>query len=310
MSRTVVSSQILKSLSDATIEVVEKAAPSVVSVSFGMGRGSGVVWSSEGYIVTCSHVVGNRSVVNVGLGEGSKFEAKVVGRDYHSDVAVLKVERGTFKPIERGDSENLKVGQFVLGLANPFSRQPSATLGVVTSVGGSLRSRRGMSMEDIIVTDARLNPGYSGGPLVDVSGRMIGLNMAYVWSRGIAVPVSTVESIADRLARGGKIKRAYLGITLNTIPLPREIATQTQISQDEGIMVLSVEADSSAKIAGLALGDVILKFDEKPVTSVYDLSRLLTEEVIGKETKLWILRGEKLMELTITPSVARIGING
>jgi len=310
MSRVVASSQILKLLSDATVEVVEKAAPSVVSVSFGMGRGSGVVWSSDGYIVTCSHVVGNRSVVKVGLGEESKFEAKVVGRDYHSDVAVLKVERGTFKPIEVGDSENLKVGQFVLGLANPFSRQLSATLGVITSVGGSLRSRRGMSMENIVVTDARLNPGYSGGPLVDVSGRMIGLNMAYVWSRGIAVPVSTVKSIANRLARGGKIKRAYLGITLNTIPLPREIATQPQISQDEGIIVLSVEADSSAKRAGLALGDVILKFDEKPVTSVYDLSKLLTEEVIGKETKLWILRGEKLMELTVTPRVARIGIKG
>jgi len=160
-------------------------------------------------------------------------------------------------------------------------------------------------MENIIVTDARLNPGYSGGPLVDVSGRMIGLNMAYVWSRGIAVPVSTVKSIADRLARGGKIKRAYLGLTLNAIPLPREIAAQTQISQDEGIIVLSVEADSSAKRAGLALGDVIVKFDEKPVTSVYGLSRLLTEDVIGKETQLWILRGEKLMELTVTPSVAK-----
>jgi len=310
MSRAVVPSQILKSLSDATAEVVEKAAPSVVSVSFGMGRGSGVVWSSDGYIVTCSHVVGNRSAVKVGLGEGSKFEAKVVGRDHYSDVAVLKVERGTFKPIELGDSENLKVGQFVLALANPFSRRPSATSGMVTSVGSSLRSRGGMTMENIIVTDARLNPGYSGGPLVDVSGRMIGLNTAYVWSRGIAVPVSTVKSIADRLVSGGKIKRAYLGITLNTIPLPREVATQAQISQDGGVIVLSVETDSSAKRAGLALGDVILKFDEKSVRSVYDLSRLLIEDVIGKETTLRILRGEKLMELTITPSVARIGING
>jgi S1-C subfamily serine protease len=159
-------------------------------------------------------------------------------------------------------------------------------------------------MEDVIATDARLNPGFSGGPLVDVSGKMIGLNTAFVWSRGIAIPVNKVNAVFDRLMIGGKIKRAYLGIVSNTVSIPQEIANQTQINQNAGIMVFSVEPGAPAKKAGLAMGDVILKFNENPVTSFYDLPRLLTEDVIGKKTKLSILRGEKLMELTVIPSTA------
>jgi S1-C subfamily serine protease len=164
-------------------------------------------------------------------------------------------------------------------------------------------------MDNVIVTDAQLNPGYSGGPLLDVSGKMIGLNTAYVWSRGIAVPVSTVKRIVESLQKEGKIKRAYFGIVSSTITLPPEIATQTRLSQDEGVIVFSVEAGSPAKRAGLALGDVILKFNGKSVASVYDLPGMLTEEVIGKENRLTILRGEKLMDLTIIPSVAGSEIN-
>lgn len=304
MSSTIPPLQILESLSNATTEVIKKVAPSMVSVSSGIHahRGSGVVWSPDGYIVTCSHVVGRRGAVKVGLTEGSSFDAKVVGWDPYSDVALLKIEKGELTPIELGDSENLKVGQFVLSLAKSFSRQPRATSGMISSVGVSLRRWGGVTMENVIATDAPLNPGYSGGPLVDVSGRMIGLNAAYIWSRGIAVPVSTVKNVTYRLASEGKIRRAYLGITSNTIQLPQEIATQADISQEGGVIVFSVEADSPAKRAGLAIGDVIVRFNGKPVTSIYDLPRLLTEEVIGKETKLRILRGEKLMELSIIPS--------
>lgn len=304
MSQEIVTGQILKSLSHATAEVVAKVAPSVVSVSSAMHghRGSGVVWSSDGYIVTCSHVIRRGVAVKVGLREGRSLDAKVVGQDPYSDVALLQIEGESPKPIELGDSENLKVGQFVLALAKPFRRRPGATSGMITSVGVTLRGWRERSMENLIVTDARLNPGYSGGPLVDVSGRMIGVNTAYVWSRGIAVPVGTVKRIADGLAREGKIKRAYLGITSDTIPFPQEIAEKPEISQDGGVMVLSVQKDSAAKRAGLVLGDIIVKFNEKPAKSAYDLPRLLTAEVIGTETKLRILRAEKLKELTVTPT--------
>jgi len=305
MSQIVAPLQILKSLSEATAEVVEKAAPSVVSVNCGMRRGSGVVWSSDGHIVTCNHVIGRHDTARVGLSEGTPIDATVIGRDPYSDVALLKIDEEP-KPIEIGDSENLKIGQFVLALANPFNRTPSATSGMITSIGGSLRRWGGMATEDAIVTDAQLNPGYSGGPLIDVSGKMIGLNAALVWSRGIAIPVNAVKSIVDRLKHKGKIRRAYLGIVSNSIQLPPEIAGQTRIEQDGGAIVLSVEKGSPAKKAGLAFGDVIVRFNEKPVADIYDLTRLLTEEVIGKEIKLSVLRGEKLTTLSVVPDAAGV----
>jgi len=227
-----------------------------------------------------------------------------VGVDPYSDIVLLRAEQVNFTPIELGDSETVSTGQFVLALANPFNRQPSATTGIITSVGSTLRGWRGTAMENIIATDARLNPGFSGGPLVDVSGKMIGLNTAFVWSRGIAIPVNKVKGIVDRLMAGGEVKRAYLGIVSNTVLIPQEIASQSRINQNAGVMVFSVDQGTPAKKAGLAMGDVIVKFNESPVTSFYDLPRLLTESVIGKKTTLSILRGEKLMELTVIPSAA------
>jgi S1-C subfamily serine protease len=303
MSNQISSLQILKSLSDATSELVQKLAPSVVNVNSRMTRGTGVVLTADGYIVTCNHVLGRSAEVRIGLGEKS-LEAKLVGFDPYSDVALLKAEEGRFKPVEFGDSDKLSTGQFVLALANPFNRQPTATTGIITSVGATLRGWRGTAMENVIATDARLNPGFSGGPLIDVSGKVIGLNTAYVWSRGIAIPANKVKNIADRLMTGGKLRRAYLGIVSNTVSIPQEIASQALIDQDSGVMVFQVEQGAPAKKAGLTMGDVIVKFNEKPVTTFYDLPTLLTEDVIGKKTTLSILREEKLMQLTITPTVA------
>jgi S1-C subfamily serine protease len=157
-------------------------------------------------------------------------------------------------------------------------------------------------MENIIATDAKLNPGFSGGPLVDAQGKLIGINTAYVWSRGIAIPVNKVKTIADRLMSGRAIKKAYLGIIANSVAIPREIAEQTGLEQDSGVMVFSVERGSPAKDAGLAMGDVIVGFNGKPVTSFYDLPRLLAEDVMGKETTLTIIRRENLLELNVTPT--------
>ncbi|HVP16706.1 MAG TPA: trypsin-like peptidase domain-containing protein [candidate division Zixibacteria bacterium] len=303
MSNQISSLQILKSLSDATSELVQRLAPSVVNVNSRMTRGTGTVITADGYIATCNHVLGRSAEVRIGTGEKS-LDAKLVGFDPYSDVALLKAEGGRFKPVEFGDSDKLSTGQFVLALANPFNRQPTATTGIITNVGATLRGWRGTAMENVIATDAKLHPGFSGGPLIDVSGKVIGLNTAYVWSRGIAIPANKVKNIIDRLMTGGKLRRAYLGIVSNTVSIPQEIASQADMNQDSGVMVFQVEQGTPAKKAGLTMGDVIVKFNEKPVTTFYDLPQLLTEDVIGKETILTILREEKLMQLTITPAVA------
>jgi S1-C subfamily serine protease len=305
MNNEVSSLEILRSISDATVDVVNRASPSVVSVHSGMGGGTGVLWSADGYIVTASHVVHKSRNTKVGLGDGNMVDAKVVGRDPYSDIALLKIEGESFKAIETGDSERINVGEFVLALANPFNRKPAATSGIVTNTRTTLRGMRGMNMENVIITDARLNPGYSGGPLIDASGRMIGMNTAYAWSRGIAIPISTVKAIVERLMKGGEVKRAYLGIFMNTIPIPEEVAEETKLDQETAVMVLKVEHDSPAKKAGIAFGDIIVRFNDKPIRDVSELPNLLSEEVVGKKTKIAVLRGEKIVEFTITPSSAK-----
>jgi S1-C subfamily serine protease len=295
--------EVLKSLSEATSALIKKTSESVVAVKAQMSRGTGVVLTKDGYIVTCNHVLAGCSTVKIGQGEKS-FNAKIVGTDPYNDVALLKAETGEFTPIEMGDSEKLSVGQYVLALANPFNRQqPTATSGIVTSVNSTLRGWRGTHMENIIATDAQLNPGFSGGPLVDVQGRLIGINTAYVWQRGIAIPVNKVKTIADRLMTGKVAQRGYLGIIANTVAIPEEIAEQAGLEQETGVMIFSVEAGSPARKAGLAMGDVLVKFNGKPVNDFYDLPRLLSEDVIGKETKLTIIRRENLIETTIVPTI-------
>jgi S1-C subfamily serine protease len=308
MTQLVNSLELLKSISDATAALVQKLSKSVVSVNARMSRGTGVVLDKQGYIVTCNHVLQGCNTVRVGQGEKT-FEAHVVGADTYNDVALLKTEQGNFEPIELGNSDKLNTGQFILALANPFNRkQPTATTGIVTNPESTIRGFRGTAMENVIATDAKLNPGFSGGPLVDAQGKLIGINTAYVWQRGIAIPINKVKNIIDRLLTGGKIKKAYLGLIANTVALPQEIQEEVGIDQETGVMVFQVEPGAPAKKAGLTMGDVIVGFNGKPVTDFYDLPRLLVEDVAGKQTKLTVIREDKLLELTITP-VEREGEN-
>jgi serine protease Do len=296
--------EVLKSLSDATSLLINKISQSVVSVKAQMSRGTGVVLTKDGYIITCNHVLQGCGTVKIGQGE-KIFNAKIVGTDPYNDIALIKTEQGEFSPIEMGDSEKLSVGQYVLALANPFNRnQPTATSGMVTSVNSTIRGWRGATaMENVIATDAQLNPGFSGGPLIDVQGRLIGINTAYVWQRGIAIPVNKVKGIADRLMTGRAAQRGYLGIVANTVAIPEEIAESAGLEQETGVMIFSVEAGSPARKAGLAMGDVLVKFNGKPITEFYDLPRLLSEDVIDKEMRLTIIRRETLIETTIIPTV-------
>ncbi|MGE5637517.1 MAG: S1C family serine protease [Chloroflexota bacterium] len=297
--------EVLKSISDATTALIQKAAKSVVSVNSHMSQGTGIVIDKEGYIVTCNHVLHGCNTVKVGQGEKT-YPARIIGTDPYNDVALLKVDKSGLTAIELGDSTKLQTGQFVLALANPFNRaQPTATTGIVTNPDAALRQWRSTSMENVIATDAKLNPGFSGGPLIDATGKLIGMNTAYVWSRGIAIPVNKVKAISDRLLHGGHLKRAYLGIVTNTVAIPAELAEQAGIEQETGVMVFSVERGSPARQAGLTMGDVIIKFNGKPVTNFYDLPNLLTEDVVGKETEIEILREEKRGTLTIIPKEAQ-----
>jgi S1-C subfamily serine protease len=294
--------EVLKSISDATTALVQKLSQSIVSVKSHVSHGTGIVLNREGYILTCNHVLSGCNTVHIGQGEKT-YTATLIGTDPYNDIALLKAEHGNFTPIELGDSDKLNTGQFVIALANPFNRQtPTATTGIITNPDATLKHPHGTAMENAIATDAKLNPGFSGGPLVDATGKMIGMNVAYVWSRGIAIPTNKIKTITARLTNGGKIKRGYLGIISNTVLIPQELAEETGINQDTGVMIFSVEYGSPAKKAGLTMGDVIIKFNNKPVTDFYDLPRLLADDVIGKETKITIIRGEKLATLTITPT--------
>ena len=299
MSKRVVSLKILQSLSDAITELAGKIGPSVVRIRSGRGFGTGVVWREDGYVLTCSHVVGRASAVEIGFGKGENVEAKVIGHDPYSDMALLKVEQSGLKAIEVGDSEQIKVGQLVFAFANPFGRRPSTTSGIVTTANAALGWGRGF-MENMIITDAPLNPGYSGGPLVDASGKMIGLNVAYANSRGIAIPINASKVIIDSLIREGRIRRAHLGIMTDTLSFSQDIAKQAKIEQEEGLMILEVEPDSPAKKAGLVVGDIVVGFNKARIRSHQDLHRLLTKDIIGKPVEIEILRAEKLVKLTIS----------
>ena len=294
---------ILETFSSAVENVAETVSPSVVSVSSEGRNGTGVVWDDQGHVVTAYHVVQGLDEVEVGSNSGETFTAKVVGRDSSSDLALLKVE-AKLSPIAKGDSGSLRVGQFVMALANPYATKASATSGIVTSVKRSIGGWWGSGIEDAVVTDARLNPGYSGGPLVDASGRMVALNIAYMSSRGIAVPIKKVSATVEKLASGKVVGRAYLGIVSHPIPIPKDVAKGIEIGQESGLIVLSVEAGSAAKAGGLSFGDIVLGLDGIPITGFHDLRRFLTEERIGKTLKVKVLRGGKVEELSVTPGSA------
>jgi S1-C subfamily serine protease len=295
--------QLLQSFSNAVAELADAVSPSVVNIGTGRRSGTGVVWS-DGLIVTASHVIGGAEDPTVVLSDGRELKSKVVGRDNYTDVALLRVEEDGLKPIQTGSSGETRVGQFVLAMANAFGSKPAATWGIVTSRSRSMRGWWGITIEDAVVTDAKLNPGYSGGPLVDASGRMLGMNVAYFAGRGVAVSIDSLKDIVGKLSKDGRIKKGFLGVVVEPVELPDEVTTSQGVGQEEGLLVRAVEPGSPARNAGVTLGDVILRLGDAKATDEYQLHRALSGEVVGRTTSLWILRGEKLTELKITPQEA------
>jgi serine protease DegQ len=296
--------QLLQSFSNAVAELADSVSPSVVNINAGRRSGTGIVWGADGHIVTASHVLGGAGSPRVTLSDGKEFDAKIVGRDMSSDVALLKIDASGLSPVEKGSSKEIRVGDFVLALANAFGRKPSGTSGMVTSPGRSMRGWWGITIEDAVVSDARLNPGYSGGPLVNAMGKLVGMNVAYFSGRGVAVSIDSLAETVDKLSKDGKVRKGYLGVVVEPVELPPDLSKAQASGQEGGLLVRSVELGSPAKAAGVAIGDVILRLGETMATDEYELHRALREEAVGRTTSLWVLRGEKATELKITPGEA------
>jgi S1-C subfamily serine protease len=291
------------------VAAVEAVAPSVLHVAVSKqgraaGHGSGVVFTPDGFALTNSHVVAGADRLTASLPDGREFSASLVGDDPATDLAVLRLAGGGFDHAALGTSGTLRVGQLAIAIGNPFGFQTSVTAGIVSGLGRSLRAPGGRLIQSVIQTDAPLNPGNSGGPLVGGDGRVIGINTAvFGRAQGIcfAVGIDTAAFVATRLMRDGRIRRARLGIAVQTAPLLTKIVRHFGLDQASGALVTHVAPDSPAARAGLAEGDVLLRFADTPVAGADALHALLGEERAGVPTAARVLRRASLLDLTVTP---------
>jgi S1-C subfamily serine protease len=302
----------LDAYSAVVTQAVDTVAPAVVRIEHerGRGTGSGFLFTPDGLILTNSHVVNNSPRLQVTLADGERLQADVVGDDPHSDLAVIRVNsvaRLRLPWLQLGDSSELKVGQLVIAMGNPFGFHATVTAGVVSALGRSLRSRTGRLMDDIVQTDASLNPGNSGGPLVDSGGEVVGVNTAIIaQAQGLcfAIASNTVQWVASRLIREGRIRRSYLGLSGQTVPLLRRVTRAHALPQESAVLVVSVEPGAPAATAGLRDGDLIVAFDGEIVEGVDTLHRLLTDERIGTPATVAVLRGVEKRVLRVVPADA------
>ena len=302
----------LDAYSAVVTQAVDTVAPAVVRIEHerGRGTGSGFLFTPDGLILTNSHVVNNSPRLHVTLADGERLQADVVGDDPHSDLAVIRVNsvaRLRLPWLRLGDSSALKVGQLVIAMGNPFGFHATVTAGVVSALGRSLRSRTGRLMDDIVQTDASLNPGNSGGPLVDSGADVVGVNTAIIaQAQGLcfAIASNTVQWVASRLIREGRIRRSYLGLSGQTVPLLRRVTRAHALPQESAVLVVSVEPGAPAATAGLRDGDLIVAFDGEIVEGVDTLHRLLTDERIGTPATVAVLRGVEKRVLRVVPADA------
>jgi len=319
-------SSLLDAYSRAVVSAAEKISPSVVKIDVAQaartrrgepaerqGGGSGFLFTPDGLILTNSHVVHDANRIRVSFSDGRRFPAHTIGDDPGSDLAVICLdvpahETQSFLPAPLGDSQKLRVGQLAIAIGNPYGFQYTVTAGVVSALGRSLRSYSGRLIDDVIQTDASLNPGNSGGPLVTSHGHVVGVNTATIMgAQGLcfAIGINTAKFVAGRLLTDGRIRRSYIGVEAQTAPLHRRLVRFYDLPQESGVIVLAVTERSPAQRAGLREGDVIVALDGKPVAGVDDLHRLLTEARVGVSGPLTILRHTEKLELKVVPEEAR-----
>ncbi len=300
---------LLDAYSRAVVRAAEQVSPSVVNVEVrqrqgSRGTGSGFLFTPDGLILTNSHVVHHAVHVDVTLTDGRRMQADLVGEDPDTDLAVLRIAAPGLAPARLGDSRSLRVGQVVIAIGNPYGFQYSVTAGVVSALGRSLRARSGRLIDDVIQTDAALNPGNSGGPLVTAQGLVVGVNTAVILpAQGLcfAIPINTAKLVAGRLIKDGKIRRGYLGMGGQNVPIPRRLMRAYHLPDETGILVVSIEDGSPARRAGLAEGDVIVRYGVHSVAGIDDLHRLLIDEEVGVRSALTVLRGAEIVSLDIVP---------
>jgi S1-C subfamily serine protease len=314
-------SALLDEYSRTVVSVAERVAPSVVNIDIKQqrrsrqgareigGSGSGFVIAPDGFILTNSHVVHDATQITVNFPDGREYPARLIGDDPDTDLAVIRIDAPQLAHVRLADSETLRVGQVVIAIGNPLGFQASVTAGVISALGRSMYSQSGRLIDNIIQTDAALNPGNSGGPLVNSAGEVIGVNTAMIRpAQGIcfAIASNTATFVASWLIKEGKIRRSYIGVAGQNVPLHRRIVRFYNLPLETGVLVVSIEKDSPAGRAGLREGDVIVAFNEQPIGSIHELHKMLMGEQIGVEAKLLIIRHTEKLFLSILPAeVAR-----
>jgi len=307
--------ELLDAYSRAVITVVDSVGPAVVSISVGqqspgreleqIGAGSGVVIAPDGYVLTNDHVVHNAKQLVVTLTNGTTLSANLVGTDPATDLAVIRAEGSNLPFATLGDSAALRVGQLVIAIGNPFGFQSTVSTGVVSALGRALRSREGRLIENIIQHTAPLNPGNSGGPLVDSRGRIAGINTAIIMMAqgiGFSIPSNIAKWVVSQILTHGRVRRGYLGITAQQRPLGRRVVRYHNLASEFAVEVLSVAPDSPAAQGGIKIGDLIVVISGQAVASVDNIHRFLSEWPIGRSVILTIIRGQERLQMEVTPT--------
>ncbi len=309
---------LLDAYSKAVIAVVEGVGPAVVSISVGqetqrsefepMGAGSGFAITPDGYLLTNSHVVASAKKIETTFIDGSRLQATLVGMDESTDLAVIRVDASALPYAELGDSSDLRVGQLVIAMGNPLGFQSTVSTGVISALGRTLRSQMGRLIENIIQHTAPLNPGNSGGPLLDAKGRVVGINTAIIAMAqgiGFSVPANTAKWVVSQLLTQGKVRRSYLGLVGYKRQLDRRIVRFHKLNKDAAVEIVGIEPSGPAKSSGLKTGDLVTAIEGKEVTSVDDMYRILAEWPVGQPLLLTVVRGKERIEMTIVPIEAK-----
>ncbi|KAB2913855.1 MAG: trypsin-like serine protease [Hyphomicrobiaceae bacterium] len=306
--------ELLDAYSSAVVGVVETVSPSVVHVQvrgarggqIAQGSGSGTILSPDGLVLTNNHVVEGASAIELALADGRKVGARILGRDADTDIAVLRAETSERLPSAHlGNSKRVKPGQIAIAIGNPLGFQSTVTAGIVSAVGRSLRAQNGRLIGDVIQTDAALNPGNSGGPLVNSRAEVIGVNTAVIMgAQGICFSVAsnTAQHVLTQVLQHGRVRRAKLGIAGDQVRLPQRLRAQVGLSQEAGVRVVEVQVGSPAHAGGLEPGDVIVGLDEESVTGIDDIARILDGSKIGRRVAVRVLREGRIAALEILPT--------